>query len=75
MLAPDGMFPQMPAVVAPEHDDGVLAQLQFIQPHQQPTHHCIGIGHAGCVVFAHFNGKFRIGIWITFPTVVLHELT
>ena len=75
VLTPNGVLAQVPAVVTPEDDDGVVAQLQRIEPCEQPANHGISVGHACGVVLAHLNSKRRIGSRVAFPAVVFHELT
>ena len=75
VLAPNGVFAKVPAVIAPKHDDGVVAQLQVIQAFQQPTHQGVGVSNTSGVMFTHFEGKLRVGVGVAFPAIVFHELT
>ena len=75
VLAPNGVFAKVPAVIAPKHDDGVVAQLQVIQAFQQPTHQGVGVSNTSGVMFAHFERKLRVGVGVAFPAIVFHELT
>ena len=74
VLTPNGVLAQVPAVVTPEDDDGVVAQLQRIEPCEQPADHGIGVGHASGVVLADFQREGGVGVGIALPAIVFHEL-
>ena len=74
VFAPNGVFAKVPAVVAPKHNDGIVAQLKAVQTLQQPPHQGVGIGDTTCIVLAHLKGKLRVGVGVAFPAIVFHEL-
>ena len=73
MLAPNGVFAEVPAVVAPEHDDGVVSDTEFVELRDDLANLRIGVGDAGSVVFADGGGEFRIRVRVLLPTIVFHE--
>ena len=74
MLAPDGVFAQVPAVVAPQNDNRVIPLATFVQPGQNTTDLCIGVADTRGVVFSDSCRELGVIVRISLPTVVLHEL-
>lgn len=75
MFAPNGVFAEVPAVIAPEDDDGVVGDAKFVEAGDDFANLGIGVGDAGGVVASDFEGKGGVVIGIFAPTVVFHELT
>lgn len=75
VLSPDGVFAEVPAVVAPEDDEGVFGEAEFGELGDDFSDLGIGIGDAGGVVAADFCGEFSILARIFAPAVVFHEFT
>ena len=53
VLAPEVVLPQMPAVIAPKDNDGVIAEFQLIQSFEYPADLSVDIADAGIVAVAH----------------------
>jgi len=73
MLPPNGVFAEVPAVVAPDHDDGVFGEAEFVELGDDLAHLGIGVADAGGVVFADFEGEGRVVVGVFAPTIVFHE--
>ena len=65
----DGVFAEVPSVIAPEHDDGVLVGAGFLELGEDFTHVVVDVADAGGVVAAHFIGVG--GIFPGIPAVVV----
>ena len=64
----------MPAVIAPQHDNGIALQTKRTESIQQLSDLCVRIGDTGSVVFSHIRGELGIRIRIASPLIVLHVL-
>lgn len=73
VFAPDGVFTEVPSVVAPKNDDGILAQIQFVEAIEDTTDLGVSVTHAGSVVLADGERVFGVGIRVEVVTVVFVE--
>ena len=60
MLPPDIVLTEVPAMIAPEDNDGILALAELIQALQNTTNLSVGIRNTGGVVAPHLHRKFLI---------------
>ena len=74
VLAPDGVLAEVPAVVAPEDDDGVFLQAELFQMSKEPGDLVVRVGNAGGVGEAELVGVTGIAPWIAAVSGVLAEL-
>ena len=49
MFAPQPVVPKVPAVVAPEDDNRIVSQLEFLKLVEEPTDLRIDVGGAGII--------------------------
>lgn len=75
VFSPDGVFAEVPAVVAPEDDEGVFGEAEFCEALDDAANLGVGVGDAGGVVAADFSGEFLVLAGILAPALVFHELT
>ena len=54
VLAPDGVFSEVPAVIAPEHDDSVFVAAGFLEFGEDFADVMVNVTDAGGVVTTHF---------------------
>lgn len=73
MFPPDGMFAEVPAVVAPEYDDGVVGFSAGFQGLQNVSHEFVDVSDAGGVVAANLVRVFAILARVLVVVVVLAE--
>ena len=75
VLAPDGVLAEVPAVVSPEDDGGILGEAEIVELLDDSSDLGIGVADAGGVVLADFSCEFGILIGVFSPAVIFHELT
>lgn len=75
VLAPDGLLAEVPAVITPEHDDGVFVCAGFLKLGENFADVVVNVADAGGVVAAHFvrvGGVFARVLSVVM--VLAHEL-
>lgn len=75
VLAPDGVFAEVPTVVAPENNDGVFGEAKLVELGHNFADLGIGVGNAGSVVFAHLEGEEGVFVGVFTPAIIFHEFT
>jgi len=75
MFAPDGVFAEVPAVVAPDNDDCVFGKAEIVESGDDLSNLGIGVADAGGVMFADFEREIRIGVGVLSPPIVFHKFT
>jgi len=73
VFSPDGVLAEVPAVVSPEDDDGVIGETEVAEFLDDLSDLGISIADAGGVVLADLGGEFWVVIWVFPPAVVFHE--
>lgn len=73
VLAPHGVLAEVPTVVAPQEDDGVVGQAELFQAIQHESDLSIGIGNAGGVVAAEGSGEVGVLSWVAIPAMISHK--
>lgn len=75
MLAPDGVFTEVPAVITPDNDNGVFGKIEVVELFDDASDLGVCISHASGVVFANLEREGGICVGVFAPAVILHELT
>ena len=73
VLAPDGVFSQVPAVIAPENDDGVLVSASFLQLGEDFSDVMVDVAYAGSVMTTYFVRVGFIFAWVLSVMEILAE--
>ena len=75
MFAPDSVFAEVPAVVAPDNDDCVFGKAELVESGDDLSNLGIGVADAGGVVLTDFDREIRIGVGVLSPPIVFHKFT
>ena len=73
VLPPNGVFAEVPAMVAPDYDEGIFTESKFVEAVDNFTNLGICVAYTGSIVFTDCEGKGGIRIRIFPPAVVFHE--
>ena len=75
MLAPDGVFAEVPAMITPDNDDGVFGKIEVVELFDDASDLGVRISHASGVVLANLEREGGVSVGVFSPAVILHELT